>query len=48
VQEAVKNKGMFNIIDHKSNYKADIVILKKTNFFDKLNLQGAGKLISLI
>lgn len=28
VKEAIKNKGMFNIIDHKSNYKADIVILK--------------------
>ncbi|MEO5564876.1 MAG: hypothetical protein ABIR18_15625 [Chitinophagaceae bacterium] len=28
VHEAVRNKGMFNIIDHKSNYKADILILK--------------------
>jgi hypothetical protein len=28
VNEAVRDKGMFNIIDHKSNYKADIVILK--------------------
>jgi hypothetical protein len=28
VKEAVLNKGMFNIIDHKSSYKADFVILK--------------------
>lgn len=28
VREAVNKKGMFNIIDHKSGYKADFVILK--------------------
>ena len=28
IRESVKNKSMFNIIDHKSNYKADFVILK--------------------
>jgi hypothetical protein len=28
VRDAIRQKGMFNIIDHKSNYKADIVILK--------------------
>ena len=28
VVDAIKSKGMFNIIDHKSNYKADFVILK--------------------
>ena len=28
IQEAVQKKGMFNIIDYKSNYKADFVILK--------------------
>ena len=28
VKEAIKNKGMFNIIDHKSGYKADLIILK--------------------
>ena len=28
IQEAIQNKGMFNIIDHQSNYKADFVILK--------------------
>lgn len=28
VREAIKNKGMFNIIDYKSNYKADFIILK--------------------
>lgn len=28
VEEAVKRNGMFNIIDHKSGYKADIMVLK--------------------
>jgi hypothetical protein len=28
VRVAIRNKGMFNIIDHKSGYKADFVILK--------------------
>lgn len=28
IRDAIKNKGMFNIIDHKSNYKADFIILK--------------------
>ena len=28
VKEAIANKGMFNIIDHKSGYKADFIILK--------------------
>ncbi len=28
VKEAIANKGMFNIIDHKSSYKADFMILK--------------------
>jgi hypothetical protein len=28
VLEAIQNNGMFNIIDHKSNYKAGFVILK--------------------
>src|SRR5689334_22869772 len=28
IKEAITNKGLFNIIDHKSNYKADFVILK--------------------
>lgn len=28
VREAVTGKGMFNIIDHKSSYKADFIILK--------------------
>jgi Nucleotidyltransferase of unknown function (DUF6036) len=32
VKEAVRNKGMFNIIDHKSGYKADFVILKNESF----------------
>ena len=32
VKDAVKNKGMFNIIDHKSGYKADFVVLKNEPF----------------
>lgn len=28
VREAILSKGMFNIIDHKSSYKADFMILK--------------------
>lgn len=28
VKEAILNKGMFNIIDHQSSYKADFIILK--------------------
>jgi hypothetical protein len=30
--DAVKSKGMFNIIDHKSNYKADFIILRGDEF----------------
>lgn len=32
VKEAVKNKSMFNIIDHSSGFKADFVILKNEPF----------------
>lgn len=32
VNEAVKNKGMFNIIDHSSGFKADFVIFKNEPF----------------
>ena len=32
VREAVINKGMFNIIDHKSNYKAGFMILKDRKY----------------
>ncbi|MBS1736772.1 MAG: hypothetical protein JSS98_09265 [Bacteroidetes bacterium] len=32
IKEAIRNKSMFNIIDHKSNYKADFVILKDEPF----------------
>ena len=32
ISEAIRNKGLFNIIDHKSNYKADFVILKDEPF----------------
>jgi len=32
IRDAIKNKGMFNIIDYDSGYKADFVILKNTQF----------------
>jgi hypothetical protein len=32
IREAIIYKGMFNIIDHKSNYKADFVILKDETY----------------
>ncbi|MES1219725.1 MAG: hypothetical protein ABUT20_29765 [Bacteroidota bacterium] len=32
IRDAIRNKTMFNIIDHKSNYKADIVILKNEHY----------------
>lgn len=28
IKEAISTKGMFNIIDHKSSYKADFIVLK--------------------
>jgi hypothetical protein len=28
VKQAIAEKGMFNIIDHKSSYKADFIVLK--------------------
>lgn len=32
IREAIATAGMFNIIDHKSNYKADFVMLKQEPF----------------
>lgn len=32
VNDAVRNEGMFNIIDFKTNYKADFVILKQNEY----------------
>ncbi len=32
IEDAVKNFGLFNIIDHASGFKADFVILKNTAF----------------
>jgi len=41
VREAILSKGMFNIIDHKSSYKADFMILKDEPYrqteFDRRN-----------
>jgi hypothetical protein len=35
VKQAVSQKGMFNIIDHKSGYKADFIILKDDPYRQK-------------
>lgn len=35
VEGAIKERGMFNIIDHGSGFKADFVILKDTAFRQK-------------
>jgi hypothetical protein len=32
IKEAIRTEGSFNIIDHKSNYKADFIILKNEEF----------------
>ncbi len=32
MKEAVKHRGVFNIIDHASGFKADFIILKKDPF----------------
>jgi hypothetical protein len=32
VAEAVRNRGMFNVIDHDSGFKADFVVLKTESF----------------
>lgn len=32
INEAIRGKGMFNIIDHKSNFKADFIVLEDTEF----------------
>src|SRR5271156_2226861 len=32
VKEAIKNHGMFNIIDHASGFKADFMVLKNEPF----------------
>jgi hypothetical protein len=32
IKEAINEEGQFNIIDHKSNYKADFIILRNNEF----------------
>ena len=46
VKEAVKHRGMFNIIDHASGFKADLLYLKM-NHSGRRNSKGGEKLISL-
>ena len=33
IKKEIKNKGMFNIIDFKSGFKVDVIILKDTEYF---------------
>ena len=33
IKKEIKNKGMFNIIDFKSGFKVDVIILKDTDYF---------------
>jgi hypothetical protein len=53
VKDAVKNHGMFNIIDHLSGYKADFIILKndsfrKKEFERKIQMDYFGKVIYVV
>ena len=51
VKDAIRRKTMFNIIDHKSGYKADFMILKddpfrQTEFFRQKKIKFLGYKIS--
>ena len=35
IMEAIKYRTMFNIIDHKSNFKADFIVLKDEPFYQE-------------
>ena len=53
ILDAITREGMFNIIDHKSNYKADFVILKnqpyrKTEFERRRTVDFLDMKISLV
>ena len=53
VKEAIRRKGMFNIIDHKSGYKADFVILndepfRLTEFGRKNKMKFLDMIISVV
>ena len=34
IKDAIKSKGMFNIIDHKTGFKMDFIIHKETEYFN--------------
>ncbi|SDE47230.1 hypothetical protein SAMN04487996_105141 [Dyadobacter soli] len=53
IKEAVRNPGMFNIIDHASGYKADFVVLKnevyrQTEFDRRKAIDYFGKTIFVV
>lgn len=53
IKEAITSKGMFNIIDHKSSYKADFIILKdepyrQTEFERRKNANFLNMQINLV
>jgi hypothetical protein len=44
--DAIRRKSMFNIIDHKSNFKADFIVLKEDSFeYEKFNRRRAEKFL---
>ena len=53
IRDAMKNRGMFNIIDHYSGYKADFIILKnedyrQAEFNRRVQMEYFGKSIYLV
>ncbi len=53
IRDAIKNRSMFNIIDHNSGYKADFVILKnedyrQTEFNRRVQMEYFGKSVFLV
>jgi len=46
VTDAIRRKAMFNIIDHKSNFKADFIVLKDNSFeYEKFNRRRVEKFL---
>jgi hypothetical protein len=53
IREAIRHKGIFNIIDHQSGYKADFIILKdepyrRTEFSRRLNTDFYGMPVFIV
>ena len=53
IEDAVKQRSMFNIIDHASGFKADFVVLKdepfrQTEFTRRISMEFFGKTIYVV